>query len=313
MDKSILSRKIILVCFGLISVFQAVNAQQEAMYSQYMFNLMNINPAYAGNRSVDNITLLYRNQWVGIDGAPETATLSWDRRHKETNVGYGLQFYNDRLGIETSTGLQAFYSYRIPFAKSSLSFGLSGGVLYYRAALSEATTITAGDPLFHEDITGWLPTAGFGALYESEKWYIGFSMPAMLRTQINEDEEPAFLGIIQASNHYFLTGGYIFDLTEAVKLKPSALLKAVKGAPLQLDLNLNAWFGNDFGIGASYRTGDAVVGMFELKILPQLRLGYSYDFNISKLMTYSKGTHEIMLRYEFGTAKQGKILSPRYY
>ena len=148
------------ICFWLMCA--SLEAQQEPMYSQYMFNMLQINPAYAGNRVVDNITTVYRKQWINIPGAPTTATLSWDKRQAGTNVGYGLQIYNDKISIENTSGLQGFYSYRLPFEDSFLSFGLSGGVLYYNAALSQVKTTAQGDPLLQEDVQRVLPTAGFG-------------------------------------------------------------------------------------------------------------------------------------------------------
>jgi len=300
----------LMLCFFLLFVGNSLKAQQEPMYSQYMFNMLHINPAYAGNRAEDNITALYRKQWIAIDGAPATASLSWDRRQEGSNVGYGLQIYNDQLGIESTSGIQAFYSYRIPFEKSFLSFGLSGGVLNYRAAYAQTSTIQSGDPLFQNNVNSWLPTVGFGILYATENWYAGLSVPALLETKINADNQQVTSG---ANNHYFLTGGYIFDVSEILKLKPSILLKAVRGAPFEYDFNLNAWIQNIMGLGISYRTGDAIVGMFELQIFPDLRLGYAYDYTISGLNPFNKGTHELMLRYEFGDKKNQRILSPRYY
>jgi type IX secretion system PorP/SprF family membrane protein len=308
----LLCRKTLFLVLSAFTLTGTLQAQQEPMYSQYMFNMLNINPAYAGNRASDNITALYRNQWVGFDGAPRTGTLSWDRRNEDSNVGYGLQMYDDRLGIERTTGVQAFYSYHLPFENSFLAFGLSGGVLNYRANYSEVSTIRGGDPVFQDDVNGWLPTAGFGVLYASEYWYLGLSVPALLHTKIN-----AINYLNQnnfgANNHYFLTGGYTFDISDNVKLKPSALLKAVKGAPLQCDFSMNAWFNNVLGVGVSYRTGDALVGSIEFQLLPELRLGYAYDYTLSDLKNYNRGTHEIMLRLELKSDHNGLILSPRYY
>ena len=301
---------IVILCIFLFAG-NTLRAQQEPMYSQYMFNLLQINPAYAGNRAVDNITTSFRKQWVGIDNAPTTSTLSWDRRIEGSNVGYGLQLYNDQLGIETTSGLQGFYSFRVPFKNSFLSFGLSGGVLNYRAAFSTASTTQGGDPLFQADVNYWLPTAGVGVLYASDKWYAGFSIPALFQTKINTDNNS--LVTTSANNHYFLTAGYVFECSESFKLKPSVLMKAVKGAPFQYDLNVNAWILDIVGLGASYRTGDAYVGMFELQISQAFRLGYAFDYTISNLQRYSKGTHELMLRYEFNKQRTNRILSPRYY
>ena len=288
---------------------RSLRAQQEPMYSQYMFNMTQINPAYAGNRTTNNITSLYRKQWINVEGAPTTASLSWDKRREGSNVGYGLQIYNDQLGIESTSGIQGFYSFHIPFRKSSLSLGLSGGVLNYRAEFTKVNTSDGNDPLFQENVNGWLPTAGFGALYATKYWYAGLSLPSILNTKITVDG----IQVLSGNHHLFLTSGYIFEVSEIFKLKPSVLLKAVEGAPLQYDFNLNAWINDVVGLGASYRTNDAFVGMFEIQISREFRLGYAYDYIISNLKTYSKGTQELMLRYEFDSEKKQRILSPRYY
>jgi type IX secretion system PorP/SprF family membrane protein len=294
----------------LLFAGNSLKAQQEPMYSEYMFNMCHINPAYAGNRATDNITALYRKQWIGIEGSPATASLSWDKRAEGSNVGYGLQIYNDQLGIEATSGIQAFYSFRIPFEKSFLSFGLSGGVLNYRAAFSRVLTTQSGDPVFQEDVNGLLPTAGFGMLYATDNWYMGLSVPALFETKINVNNSQV---VSSANNHYFLTGGYIFDASDVLKLKPSILLKAVKGAPLEYDFNMNAWIQDIIGLGISYRTNDALVAMFDIQVSTEFRLGYAYDYTISNLKPFSKGTHELMLRYEFTSKKNQRILSPRYY
>jgi type IX secretion system PorP/SprF family membrane protein len=299
-------------CFGLLLVSQGILAQQEPMYSQYMFNMLQINPAYAGNRATSNVTALYRKQWVSVEGAPTTATISWDKRKTGSNIGYGVQLYNDRLGIETNTGLQAFYSYRIPFKSSFLSLGLNGGVVNYRAELTQLNTTMSGDPLFQEDIKSWLPTAGVGVLYATENWYAGISAPALLKTKTSYNLPlKSSAGIF--NQNLFLTTGYIYQASEEVKLKPSILIKAANGAPIQYDFNLNTWLLDAVGIGASYRTGDSFVGMVELQISPIFRLGYAYDYTTSNLKTFSNGTHELMLRYEFGIENEQRVLSPRYY
>ena len=298
-------------CFLLISTL--LKAQQEPMYSQYMFNMLQINPAYTGNRVVDNFTTVYRKQWINIPGSPSTATLSWDKRQAGTNVGYGLQVYNDKISIENTTGLQGFYSYRLPFENSFLSFGLSGGLLYYNAALSQVKTTDEGDPLLQEDVERVLPTAGFGFLYGSDKWYMGFSIPALFKTKVYGSGTNASHSV-GANNHYFLTGGCVFEISENFELKPSILMKSVTGAPIQFDFNINGWINKVIGLGISYRTGDAVIGMIELQVSPEFQLGYAYDYTISNLNTFTKwGTHELMLRYEFGGPKSKRILSPRYY
>jgi type IX secretion system PorP/SprF family membrane protein len=161
-------------------------------------------------------------------------------------------------------------------------------------------------------VNGFLPTVGLGCIYGTEKWYASLSVPALLATKIGSANQTVTTASA-ANNHYFLTGGYLFEATESLKLKPSILLKAVKGAPFEYDLNLNAWIHDIIGFGVSYRTHDALVGMFELQVSPQFRIGYAYDYLISNLKTYSNGTHELMLRYEFRGSRSKKVLSPRYY
>jgi type IX secretion system PorP/SprF family membrane protein len=283
--------------------------------------MVNINPAYAGNRASDNFTAIYRDQWVGMTGAPKTAAFSWDKRRSESNVGYGLEIYDDQVGLEKNTGFQAFYAYHIPFGDSFLSLGLSGGVMNYKVNYSQASLINPEDPMFEADVNGWLATAGFGVLYGAPNWYVSFSVPQMLHTSlsIQNYENQAD---IQGDNQYFLTGGYVFDLTDEVKAKPSLMLKAEKGSPIQYDVNLNFWFSDIFSVGVSYRQGDALIGMLEFQVLPKLRIGYAYDHSISTLSSYNQGTHEIMLRLELPSTacpwcdkqKQTETsISPRYY
>lgn len=299
---------LIISCLLVIKSFE-VKAQQEPMYSQYMFNMLQINPAYAGNRAVDNITIMYRKQWLAVQGAPVTATLSWDKRNEDSNIGYGLQIYSDKLGVEHSSGIQGFYSFFIPMQKSNLVFGLCGGVMNYNAQLTDVKTLQSNDESFARNINGFLPTFGFGMLYTQEKWYVGFSVPALLTTKVYDVSFESS----KNTNHYFLTGGYIFDISESLKLKPSLLFKTVRAAPLQCDINLNMWYLDTFALGVSYRTGDSFVSMLEAQVSTHLRLGYAYDYLTSHLKTYTTGTHELMLRYEFRPGKNKRIYSPRYY
>jgi Bacteroidetes-specific putative membrane protein len=274
-----------------------VLSQQESMYSQYMFNLLHVNPAYAGSRASDNITMLYRHQWVGLPGAPRTSSVSWDRRADKSNIGYGIEIYNDQLGIEKTSGLQLFYSYHIPFENSYLALGVCGGVLSYRANYLESNPYTAGDPIFQTNAQGWLPTAGFGFMYATPDWYVSLSTPALLHTKVDVQNSLSQNGF-GANNHYFMTGGYNFQMDVNMKFKPSIMIKAAKGSPLQYDLNANWWLNDVLGLGVSYRTQDALVGLFELQITPLFRIGYAYDYTISDFAKYNKGTHEVMLRLE---------------
>jgi len=308
-----------IICFCFLFAGNQLKAQQQNMYSQYMYNMININPAYAGNRIGDNITSLYRKQWVNVAGAPTTFSLSWDRGTDEDvglihgskwPVGYGLQIYKDQVGIETSQGFQAFYSYRLKFKESFLSFGLSGGVMNYRALYSQVSTVTGGDPLFQEDISAIVPTAGVGALYATAHWYVGLSAPSLLQTKIMDNKQNITTG---SDGHFFLTGGYVFYATDELTLKPSVMIRAVKSEPLQYDINLNAWIQNTVGLGLSYRSNDALVGMVNFRITPQITIGYAYDYLISNMTHFSTGSHELILNFQFNAPKDSHVMSPRYY
>jgi len=287
--------------------------QQSPMYSQYMFNMLTVNPAYAGHRAVNNINVLYRNQWVGFEGSPQTTSISWDKRQENSNVGYGIQLYDDRLGIESTTGFQALYSYRLVLENSTFTFGLSAGMLNFKASYDEASPLDLGDPAFAMAESAWLPTVGFGVLFSKEKWYAGFSIPALLKTKTFYNDPTRSDNALGANHHYFLTGGYIFEVSDELKIKPSVLFKAVSEFPTQVDLNINVWLKNTIGLGISYRTDDALVGIAEFQITPQIRVGYAYDYSLSVLNRFNQGTHELMLRYEFDSGKVLDLLSPRYY
>jgi len=302
------------ILFGLIiSAFSVttLHAQREAMYSQYMFNMLNVNPAYAGNRASSNVTLLYRHQWAGVKGAPRTASLSWDQRASESNIGYGIQILNDRLGLENSSTIRGFYSYRLPMKNAALSMGINAGVFNYQVDYTSINTAQSSDPLLNRKINQLSPCVGLGVLYESDKFYVGISIPDILDTYYSEDKE--FIRMA-SSIHYFLNTGVIIKASDALQLKPSVMIKAISGAPVQLDASMNAWINNTFGFGASYRLGDALIGMFEVQLNSNLRMGYGYDYSISKFNKYNNGTHELMLRYEFNKSKDNaKVLSPRYF
>ena len=299
--------------FIILSILScSVRAQQLPMYSQYMFNMLNINPAYAGNRDAGNLNLTLRKQWVNFPGAPSSGNFSYDQRVADKNTSWGAQVYFDNIGIEKTNGIQGFYSYSAPFENSTLSLGLSMGMLSYSANYSRTNPLNTGDPNLQNIENGYLPTAGLGAIFSSERWYVGLSAPALLKTKINIKGQN-LIRQAGADGHFFLTAGYIFPVSDEITFKPSILLKTVSGAPVSPDFNMNVWLGNTLGFGVSYRTNDALVGMVELQLTPQLRMGYSYDHNVSELVNYNQGTHEFMLRYEFGRAEGKKINTPRYF
>lgn len=287
-------------------------AQQEAMYSQYMFNMMAVNPAYAGSREVLSITGLSRAQWVGLEGAPISNTLSLDMPIKDKRVGLGVQVFNDKIGIMSNSGFYGSYAYRIRFEKSTLSFGLQGGFVNFTANYAQvrlSSSLTAiPDRAFQENANIMIPSAGAGLFFNNDNYYIGASLPNLLNTQISSGSQVK----VNKYDHLFLMGGYVFNINNDFKLKPSALLKVVSGAPIQLDANMNFWMYDVIALGVSYRTGDAAVAMIELQAAPNFKVGYAYDQSLNALSYFHSGSHELMLRYEFGYTKD-KIITPRYF
>lgn len=289
-------------------------AQQEAMYSQYMFNTLAINPAYAGSRNVTSATALYRSQWVGIQGAPTTATFSIDAPIDNKKIGLGLQVFNDRLGITNTTGAFGSYAFRIPMGKGILAMGLQAGASQYRA---DFTSVNLGsdntpDQAFSTNVNKTLVDFGVGLYYSTDKFYLGLSSPQLLNNQLHNFTVQNNNSFDGQAMHLFLATGYVFPLNDDLHLKPSVLIKYVKGAPIEGDLNATLWIRDILGIGAQYRTEADISGMVEFQVSPQIRLGYSYDRSTTPLVQFNSGSHEIMIRYEFGSTK-GKILSPRYF
>ncbi len=296
--------------------FGAVKAQQDAMYTQYMFNTLAINPAYAGSRNVLSVTGLFRSQWIGIDGAPETQTLSFDTSIPGKRIGLGLQVFNDKIGITRTSGAYASYAYRIRMERGTLALGLQAGFAKYVADFTNVRLNSGSqtDIAFGYNLNELLPNFGAGVYYNSDRFYIGASVPHLLNNKLNNPSSVVVTNGLVARQylHLFITSGYVFNMGDDFKLKPSFLFKGSMGAPLQLDVNANFWIKDKISLGAQYRTGDAIAALVELQISDQLRMGYSYDRTISNLQTYNSGSHEIMLRYEFGFERD-RILAPRYF
>jgi type IX secretion system PorP/SprF family membrane protein len=291
-------------------------AQTEPMYSQYMYNMLGVNPAYAGNREALSLNFFQRNQWVGIKGAPKTTSISMDQSIKDGKLGWGIQVYDDRLGVEAASGLNGMLSTRIQVSeKGILSGGLSFGLMNYRINLNDVQNRNnPNDPSFitTNNPSRWNPSLGMGVYYNTDRFYAGLATPSILKARLASYEN--MITSIQTSNafHLFANAGYVFDINEDVKLKPSTMIKMVSGAPIETDINLNVWLKDLLGFGASYRTGDAFVGMLELQATPNLRLGYAYDLPFNPLKYFTRGSNELMLRYEFGNNKT-KIKSTRYF
>jgi type IX secretion system PorP/SprF family membrane protein len=288
-------------------------SQQDPMLSQYMFNGLYLNPAYAGSHKYWTSTLTYRNQWVGFDGAPETFVAAVDGPLPNKNMGLGLIAVNDRIGVSTLNSVIANYAYQLKLGgEHKLALGANAGFSHYSAKLTELT-VWDNDQVFDANLSGkMLPRFGIGAYYFTPQYYAGLSIPTLFSYDNDYD---ASLNLNKATflrRHYLLTAGYIFKINKDINLKPSFLLKYVPNTPMEVDLNISAVYKNAIWLGASFRSGDAVVVMAEYQTNAFFRVGYAYDITFSKLRNYSSGSHEIMIGIDFGRDLV-KIKTPRYF
>ena len=292
-------------------------AQQDILVSQYMFNHLLLNPAYAGSKEYMMATLLYRKQWVDFKGAPETQVASLHGPLGLTNFGWGVLLSHDKIAVtdRTDAYLNAAYHLKVG-AKMELSVGLRAGGGYYSYKNSDLKYWDTGDPAFAGDqVSKFLPNVGAGAYLYTEKFYAGLSVPTIisydpsksLSIDVNSGEV-----IPHQVRHYFGTVGVALPVHPDVVLRPSVLVKYVQNAPVEADFNLNVLLANTLWIGGSYRTGDSFVALLELQLSKKLRLGYSYDFTFTDIKDYSSGSHEIMIGYDFGYDIM-KIKTPRYF
>ena len=288
-------------------------SQQDPMYTQYMNNILSVNPAYAGSKDMLSLQLMSRNQWVSFDGAPVTQTFSIHTPITKYHMGLGFSVLKDEIGPIAQTGAYIDYSYSIDFDQGKfLSFGLKGGVNFYDASLQNLSTVDPNDPIFVNDINRkFLPNFGVGLFYYSPRFFAGLSVPKLLQNVINErDFSSEFLSKEQI--HYFFMTGYVLDLNRILKFKPYILVKYVQNAPVSVDLTAQLLFYDRLWVGAMYRVGDAVGLMMQVHVTNQLRVGYAYDVSANDLSTFNNGSHEILIGWDFNFGR-GKVKSPRYF
>ena len=285
------------------------NAQQDPQFTQYMYNTLSVNSAYAGSRGHIAITGIHRTQWVGIDGAPESQTLSFDSPVGK-NVGLGISIVNDKLGPSHETYFDVNFSYSIKTSQThQLSFGIKGGARLFDIDWSRGRRQTSSDNLFNEDISRILPTVGAGIYYHGEKSYLGVSIPNFLTDQHYNDIQQT---VAAERLHLFVIGGIITDLSDTIKFKPAFLFKHVTGAPVIIDLSANFMFNDKLRLGVAYRWDDAFSGLVGFQINRKLLIGYAYDYTNTELQRVTSGSHEIMLRFEL-ISKTTKLKSPRFF
>jgi len=291
-------------------------AQQDPMYTQYMFNTQTINPAYAGTWESLGFMVLGRNQWTGWDGAPQTYTFTMQAPLKNERVALGLSLINDKVGYEKRTYLFADYSYLVPITeKVNLRLGLKGGFTNYSHNLQDHNILDPNDPAFTGEIAhSFKPNFGVGAFLYSKKAYVGLSIPKVVNSSFDLTTEN--FTIESEIRHYFLIAGAVFDLGENVKFKPTALAKASfsaeTGTPLQLDFSGNFLIKEKLWLGAMYRTGSSYGFIAQFMFADKLRVGYAIDFSTNNMKYYNNGTHEVMISYELRFKKE-EVVSPRYF
>ncbi|WP_456463734.1 PorP/SprF family type IX secretion system membrane protein [Lutibacter sp.] len=306
-------KRIIIIIVILILGFENSNAQQLPQFTQYMYNTIAINPAYAGSRNALSIVGLNRNQWAGFDGGPQTQTLSIHSPLRNEKIGLGFSLINDKAGYENFTYAFADFSYTIKASEDvNVSFGLKAGMTYYKLSeeLYNATEVNQ-DPYFNDRLNRWNSNFGAGILVHSDKWYLGLSIPKMINHDLNNDTEYAALERV----HYYAIGGYVLNLNDNLKFKPSFMFKYTKGAPISTDLTANFLFNEKFWLGGSYRLNgqqNALGALVDFQVSDQFRVGYTYEIPTGEIRPYTSGSHEILLMYEFRFLKR-KQKSPRYF
>ena len=297
--------KLLIGIFVLISSISTVFAQQDPQYTQYMYSMNILNPAYAGSRGVTSIGLLGRTQWVGVDGAPQTATLSINGPVGK-NVGLGFSVIHDEIGPVKEDNLYADFSYTLNFSgEDKFAFGIKAGATFLN--VREFTTVDQ-DPL-NVPVSLVAPNFGVGVMYYNDRFYAGLSVPNFIESRYL-DTKNGISSSASEKTHYFLTSGYVFDLDENLKLKPSTMLKAAPGAPLSVDLSLNLLIQEKVELGLSHRLDDSISGMVGFQVSQDLRIGYAYDHTTSNFGVFNSGSHEIMILFDLN---KKKIKSPRFF
>jgi type IX secretion system PorP/SprF family membrane protein len=320
LEKRILLISCILFCFSIC------NAQQEVLFSQYFFSQLTINPAYAGSDDGLSLTGLSRKQWIGLNGSPTTFALiahspfmdkpaanssySGDEKSGLKNkAGVGLVLFNDHVGVSNTFIASLAYSYKILLGSGRrLSFGLQASVLNFRQEFTTLDNLNLLDPVFQENVSVTAFNVGTGVFFETDRFYVGLSVPEIIENQLNSKNTSGESQLRQ----YFLTSGYVFYLSRLFKLKPTSMLRYTTGMPVQFDVSANLLYRDKFWTGVSYRYENTVVAIFEMLLSQKLRLGLAYDYSLSNINIVSKGSAEFMLNYTF-IKTQKRIINPRYF
>jgi type IX secretion system PorP/SprF family membrane protein len=299
---------LIFILFAGITSF----AQQDALFSQYMFNKLTVNPGYAGSREVFSADMVYRYQWVGMPGSPKTLTLGMHAPLRNDHIGLGGYIYSDQIGPVVDQGALATYAYRVNLPKGKLSFGLQAGIKYYGV---DWDMIIVEDPDFSfqgDQKNKVTPDANFGIYYYSNHAYVGISSKQLLQNEYGMVTVNGKKTYSKLLRHFYGIAGLAIPLSDKVIFRPSALVKYVKNAPWQLDLNASILFNDLFWLGMTYRTDGDIVFLTEINISRKYRIGYSYDVNVKDMIHYNSGSHEIRLGVDLDLLKN-RMYTPRYF
>jgi type IX secretion system PorP/SprF family membrane protein len=295
----------VLMLTGIVSY-----AQQDAQFTQYMYNTININPAYAGSRGFMSLFALHRTQWIGLDGAPVTNSFSINTPISNSKIGVGISFLNDRIGPTNENKISADVSYSIRTSESfRLSFGLKVTANVFNLDVSRLNPVSQNDPQFQNLNNSFTPNFGAGLYLHSEKTYIGISVPNFIESDKYDSNSVA---MFKEKMNYYLIAGHVIDIGENLKFKPTLLTKIVEGAPLQVDVSGNFLINNKFVLGGAYRWSAAFSAMAGFQISEGIFVGYGYDKETTNLANYNSGSHEIFLRFELSKT-YNKITSPRFF
>ena len=287
-------------------------SQQDPVYTQYMNNLLTIQPAYAGISGALNVTGISRAQWVGFEGAPNTNTLTINGPLRRFNVGLGLSIINDKWGPIRQNGVYVDYAYRVMLRRDQyLSFGIKGGFNIYQAYLTDLVINDPNDPVFAYDVNfKFLPNMGLGIMWHSDRFFLGVSAPKILKNRIqSQNTENVYREVL----HFYGMGGYVFFLNDIIKFKPTVLYRWAERTPSFVDFSGNFLLYDRVWIGATYRMQNSYGLIFQFNVNTQLKFGYSYDMTTFHPTQVNSGTHEFLISYDFINSRRGRQVVPRYF
>jgi type IX secretion system PorP/SprF family membrane protein len=323
-------KKFISVLIGILFFQSLCIAQEDILYTQYIFSQLSVNPAYAGNNIDLNITALSRKQWIGLDGSPTSVSLFADgtvlggnprkerNTHKDRKVplfsnnkklGIGLILFNEKVGVNNTFHAKTAYSYKINFsADTRLSFGLQAGIMSFKQSFDKLENIESNDEIFQDNINLVRFNIGSGVFFETQHYFMGFSVPSIIKSSLEPKEKTGESQLRQ----YFFSAGYLFYLNPHFKLKPTIMVRHTEELPTQFDLNVHLLYNDRIWGGISYRYKSSINISTKILITQSLNVGFAYDFAIGAIRNINTGSAEILISYLFRQPKK-RIINPRYF